>query len=102
MTAQPAIPALERCDPGGVIRAALTGPPQPGLRDLWLGWVIRLPVEIDAAEAATALLDACPGEHAPEELRGLLLSTARCSRTWLAQVARGRGRAGRNAIRPTD
>jgi hypothetical protein len=77
--AMPAVPplTLERCDPGGMLRAALADPPAEGLRDLFLGWVLRLPDGIDAAAAAGLLLVSCRTAP-PSALVDLLDTTA----TW--------------------
>jgi hypothetical protein len=91
MTATRDLPPLDRCDPDGVVRAAMAGPAQAGLRDLWLGWVIRLPAEVDVAEAATALLAACGDEDGPDELRRLLEVTADCTPARLSRMPRLRG-----------
>jgi hypothetical protein len=95
MSGEPHALSLERCDPGGVIRAALAGPPVPGLRDLWLGWVMRLPSDVDAAEAATALLAACSESGGPDELLRLLEATAGCTVQRMSRLEpRRRGRRG--------
>lgn len=50
---------LERCDPGGLLRAAFVDGGRPvGVRELVVIWLLRLPAEIDPAHAAGCLLAA--------------------------------------------
>jgi hypothetical protein len=94
-------PILDRCDPQGVMRAALSDPPPAGSRELWFGWVLRLPNDVDAAEAAARLLAACPeSREGAEELRELLVSTASCTPARLGHFPSAR-RSGRPAA-PRD
>ena len=79
--------SLERCDPGGVLRAALAGPPLPDPRGLWLGWVLGLPADIDAAEAAGTVLRACDGSRG-HALGELLEETVAYPRARLAAIGR--------------
>ncbi|MFO1069506.1 MAG: hypothetical protein U1E14_13390 [Geminicoccaceae bacterium] len=79
--------SLERCDPGGVLRAALAGPPPPDARSLWLGWVLGLPSDIDAALAAGIVLRAS-GETRGHALGELLVETLAYPRARLASMGR--------------
>lgn len=56
--------SVERCDPGQMIRAALMTPDMIQSEDVFVLWAMRLPLEIDAAEAAAILL------HAYQDLAG--------------------------------
>jgi hypothetical protein len=85
---------LERCDPGGVLRTALAEPSGPGLRDLWLGWVLTLPGDIDAAAAAELVLRTCARPTLAPDLEGLLQETVAFPRQRLAAMATGRRAAG--------
>jgi hypothetical protein len=50
--------SVERCDPEAMVKDALALPGEGRAEDLFVAWVLRLPVEIDAADAATVLLHA--------------------------------------------
>ncbi len=49
---------VERCDPEAMVKDALALPGEAGAEELFVAWVLRLPVEIDAADAAVVLLHA--------------------------------------------
>jgi len=64
--------SLERCDPDGLIRQAIASEAGPSSRDVFLVWLLRLPHEVDAAQAAGLLLVAYDGLFAGRD-RGLAL-----------------------------
>ena len=76
--------SLEACDPRRLIRDALGGAGSAhagswSARELYLAWLLDLPVEIDAAHAAALLISrTCPpatGDRAAQDLLGLLRTT---------------------------
>jgi hypothetical protein len=79
--------SLDRCDPGGVLRAALAGPPPTDPRSLWLGWVLGLPADVDAALAAVIVLRAS-GDTRGHALGDLLEETVAYPRARLAVMGR--------------
>jgi hypothetical protein len=68
--------SVERCDPGQMIRAALMTPEMIASEDVFVLWAMRLPLDIDAANAAALLLheyrDLAPSGPTQEKLRSLL------------------------------
>lgn len=87
---------LEACDPQRLIRDALAGiGPEDWRgwtpREIYLAWLLNLPVEIDAAHAAALLLSRtrppAPGHRAAQDLLALLRSTTAYPRERLEPVA---------------
>ena len=76
--------SLEACDPKRLIRDALGGAGSGraedwSARDLYLAWLLNLPVEIDAAHAAALLISRtrppATGDRAARDLLDLLRTT---------------------------
>ena len=74
--------SVESCDPQHLIRDALGGGDADeawSARELYLAWLMNLPIEIDAAHAAALLLEraaALPGRSGPVlDLLALLRTT---------------------------
>ena len=74
--------SLEACDPKRLIRDALAGvdtDPTWSPRELYLAWLLDLPVEIDAAHAAALLLSRtrqhAAGDRPAQDLLALLRTT---------------------------
>ena len=74
--------SVDSCDPQHLIRGALDGGDAGdawSARELYLAWLMNLPIEIDAAHAAAVLLEraaAPPGLSGPVlDLLGLLRTT---------------------------
>jgi hypothetical protein len=85
---------LEVCDPKRLIRDALAGADQAGgwsARDLYLAWLLNLPVEIDAAHAAALLISRtrppATGDRAAQDLLALLRTTTAYPRERLEPAA---------------
>jgi hypothetical protein len=75
--------SIESCDPQRLIRNALEADGNRGgwsARELYLIWLMALPIEIDAAHAAALLLErsgGCPaGDQAARDLLALLRTTS--------------------------
>ncbi len=74
---------LEACDPKRLIRDALGGAAACSggwsARDLYLAWLLDLPVEIDAAHAAAVIISRtrppATFDHAAQDLLALLRTT---------------------------
>ncbi len=90
---------LEACDPKRLIRDALAGagPAGPGgwtPRELYLAWLLNLPVEIDAAHAAALLLrrtrPPAAGDSTAQDLLALLRTTTAYPRERLEPVVASR------------
>ncbi len=74
--------SLEACDPKRLIRDALAGldaAPSWSARELYLAWLLDLPVEIDAAHAAALLLSRtrqpAASDRTAQDLLALLRTT---------------------------
>lgn len=71
--------SVERCDPERLIRDAFAGVGDWQPRELYLAWLLALPAEIDAADAAALLLERTPspaaGDVAGQALAALLETT---------------------------
>jgi hypothetical protein len=89
---------VEACDPKRLIRDALGGA-APGsggwsARDLYLAWLLDLPVEIDAAHAAAVLISRtrppATSDHAAQDLLALLRTTTAYPRERLDSAAADR------------
>ncbi len=92
---------IEACDPKRLIRDALggAGPATPGgwsARELYLAWLLDLPVEIDAAHAAALLLrrigPPVAGDQPARDLLALLESTTAYPRERLEPGSTNRSR----------
>ena len=73
---------LEQCDPQKVIAQALCCPLEFRPHDVFLAWVMALPVEVDAAEAARILLHVhrhFSTTPARVQIYDFLIETAACS-----------------------
>ena len=100
---QPVLPVIDP-DPGYLIRNALLGTArfEAAPQEILLAWLLRIPGQLDPAEAARQLLDRYQGlldgdlSRRTKELRDLMRQVTRYDRSRLRQTCRsGRSRRAR-------
>ncbi|MEO1017326.1 MAG: hypothetical protein AAFY56_06490 [Pseudomonadota bacterium] len=79
---------LERCDPDAVLRSALNRVSAAEVHTIFMAWLLRLPVDVDAAAAASLVLHSVERSKSSTPLGRLLEETARFPRERLARLGR--------------